>query len=502
MIRNILVFLVVVFNLLFAQNNIDFDKLDQYIQKTVREFKSPGFAIGIIKDGEVVFKKGYGVRNVETNEPVTTETIFAIASCTKAFTSAAIGICVDIGLLDWDGRVIEYLPWFKLHDPYVTKEATIRDLVTHRMGFNTFDGDLLWYGTDYSRETVVKRISKLPLKNGFRSKYGYSNVMFIAVGLVIERVTGKSWDEFLYDEIFQPLNMLSTTTSVTNLKQNENKATPHVKGNPIEWMNYDNSGPAASLNSNVDDLLKWTQLWLNGGLFLDDEIFSHNTFKETTSSQTVMNGGLGMEVGGMHFKNYGLGWHLRDYSGRKIIWHNGGLPGFISKVLFVPEENLGIVMMANDLVFLVDPLAKRILDLYMNDRDIDYSSETLKRVNAYYSRLEEERKNKERSKIPGTKLSKDVTDYSGVYTDVMYGDAEITLSDAKLTVTLLPTSGIFTSDMEHWQYDTFKIKFNDKYLPEGYVNFEFNGTGDVDGFTIDLPNPDFHFYNLHFKKMN
>ncbi|MFO7445488.1 MAG: serine hydrolase [Ignavibacteriaceae bacterium] len=494
-----IVSLFLLFNsILFCQT--DYGKLDAYINKAVQDFNIPGLAVGIVKNGQIVFSKGYGLRNTETGDPVTPETIFGLASVSKAFTAACIGILVDEGKINWDDKVTDHLSWFKLHDPYVTRELTVRDLLCHRSGLATFDGDLLWYATDYSREEIVKRISLLPLKNGFREKYGYQNVMYITAGEVIKAVTGKTWDEFVQERIFTPLNMSSSNTSTSEYSSGKNWSFPHIEGKPLRFLDYDNSGPAASINSSVNDLLNWLMMWLNKGKFNDTLILSEAAISVITSPHLVLNSGQGNEIMGTHFRNYGLGWALYDYSGRKIIEHSGGLPGVHTKAAIVPEDSLGIVILSNQINFLINPLLKKILDYHLNDKDVDYAAEALQNFNKYLAETEEKRKKKEESRIKETFPSLLLKEYAGLYEDKMYGKAEVTFSGSELILTLLPTKELFTSKMEHWHYNTFRIKFADPFLPEGLVTFDFNPDGNISGFKIDLPNPDFHFYNLNFKK--
>ena len=274
---------------LTALGQVSVKELDAYIAKAVKDYETPGLAIAIIKDGQIVLNKGYGLRDLGKKDSVTANSIFGIASCSKAFTATAVGMLVDDGKLSWDDHVIDILPDFQLHDPYVTRELRVIDLLCHRAGFNTFDGDLLWYGTSYDRDEVVKRIRHLPLKNSLRYKYGYSNVMFITAGEVIEAVSGKSWDAFLKERIFTPLGMENTNTSVKDFASTTERAMPHVKGIVSPDINYDNSGPAASLNSSVNDLTKWMQFWLNGGKVGDQQLLSESSFRKITSSQTVEN---------------------------------------------------------------------------------------------------------------------------------------------------------------------------------------------------------------------
>lgn len=497
---SIFLFLMLLASTSLAQKTPDFAWLDEYIQNAVQTFDVPGFVIGIIKDDTVVFKKGYGVRSVERKEPVDSETLFGIASCSKAFTAACIGMLVDEGILQWEDKVIDYVPWFRLHDPYATRELTIGDLLCHRSGLATFDGDLLWYGTDYSSEEVVRRIRELPLKNSFRSKYGYQNIMFITAGEVIKAVTGKTWGDFVRERIFEPLGMEHSTTSNTKFSPEQNIAIPHLNRVEQPFINYDNCGPAAAVNSCVDDLLKWVRMWLDLGKVGDRQILSARSVRTITASQMFLNGGPGTQPMGTHFRNYGYGWALFDYSGRKVIRHDGGLPGFLSRVVFIPEEKLGMVMMVNDMKSLYDPIMKKVFDLYLNDRDVDYVTQAFKAYQRYEKIRADQQKKRKNSRIENTQPSIELREYAGEYQDKMYGKAAVIAESGELTLTLLPTRKLFTGKLEHFHFDTFKVEFKDPFLPFGLVTFHFNAKGEIDHFTIDLPNPDFHFYNLKFER--
>lgn len=500
--RIIIVITLILLNIkqTYSQQIPDLAKLDNYIQNAVDSFSVPGLAVGIVKNGEVVFSKGYGVRANGNEDEVDTETLFGIASLSKAFTSASIGMLVDEGKLDWNDRVIEHLPWFKLDDSYVTRELRISDLLSHRAGLATFDGDLLWYGTNYSREEVVKRVRKLPLKNSFRSKYGYQNVMFITAGEVMKNVTGKTWEEFVQERIFDSIEMDNSTLTNSNFTESDNVAIPHLDGKVQKFISYDNSGPAASINSCVKDMLKWAQFWIDKGVIDSDTLLSKDSYNAITKSYQSLNDGKGDEIGGTHFMNTGLGWFLSDYAGRKILAHGGGLPGYLSRIIVVPEDSLGIVVFQNDMKPVYSDVAKKILDLYLNDKDEDYVAKSLERGKKSVERKAKKKKEREDSRILDTKPSFELEKYAGVYTDKMYGKAEIKLENEILTLTLLPTKELFTSEMTHWHFDTFEIKFNDPFLPEGLVTFNKSSKGKITDFTIDLPNGDFHFYNLKFIK--
>ena len=493
--------LTVVFTTAGSQTKTTYKELDQYIKKAVNDFEMPGLTVGILKNNEVVFVEGYGFRNTKTKKKVDENTIFGIASCTKTMTAACIAILVDEGKLKWEDKVIDHYPGFKVYDPYITREMTIRDLLCHRSGYQTFDGDLLWYGTDYSRAEVVERLSKRENPYSFREKFGYSNVMFIATGEVIYHVTGEIWDEFINDKIFDPLEMNRAITSNSGFNETMNIAWPHLEGKPMGFLNYDNSGPAASVNTSVSDLLKWVQLMLNKGQWNDTSIFSTDQYYQLVAPQTLLDAGGAEKVGGTHFSAYGLGWFMKDYKGRKIIQHGGGLPGFHSKVVFIPEDSIGYVILANELSLLVPALDKEILDYLLNDSITGYVTKYLAYKIKQKENEEAKRKQVEESRIKDTKPSLDLKKYTGIFEDEMYGQAEIKLVDDQLNLTLLPAKELFTTNLEHWHYDTFRIKLNDPFLPAGFVTFQTGEDGSIESFKINIENPDFHFYKLEFKKV-
>ncbi|MDX2247504.1 MAG: serine hydrolase [Bacteroidia bacterium] len=486
---------------LLVIGQVDYEKLDDYLAKAVADYNVPGLAIAIVKDGNMVFSQGYGLREVGTEKPITPNSIFSIASCSKAFTATCIGMLVDEGKLNWDDRVIDHLPDFQLHDAYVTRELRVRDLLCHRAGFDTFDGDLLWYGTHYDREEVIRRIRFLPLKNSFRSRFGYSNVMFITAGEVIEAVSGMTWDEFVQKRLMEPLGMKDATTTNQNFKKKDERALPHLNGIVVEDINYDNSGPAASLNASVTDLSKWLTFWLGGGKYGDKQLLSPESWREILSAQTAQNPSNLEQQMGIHFESYALGWRLFDYAGRKVVEHDGGLPGYISKVAFIPEENLGVVILTNGMPAVLNmALRNEVFDRFLNGKESDWAGRMLSIEKNYLAYVAGQKAEREKTQITGTQPSLPPADYSGKYEDKMYGPAEVVIRDGKLFLTLLPTSTLFTGELRHWHYNTFRVDFADPFLPFGLIVFEMDSQGKVTGFTIDLPNPDFNFYNLKFEK--
>ena len=507
-------YLIILF-LLFSSGNIlaqgkskevDLKKLSEYLKKAREEWGVPGMAVAIVKDNEVVLAKGYGVRDINRKGKVNEHTLFAIASNTKAFTSAAIAILVDEGKLSWDDKVTKHLPYFELYDPYVTEAMTIRDLLCHRSGLGTFSGDLLWYCSNYSREEIIKRAGSLKPKYGFREHFGYSNIMFLAAGNIIEAVTGKTWDDYLQEKFFDPLEMKTTNTSITKLDGLKNVASPHTyyKGEVISipYQNWDNIGPAGSINSCVIEIAEWLKLQLNEGTLNDKEYFSKESCLEMRKPHTIQDVSLGSQQRwpSPHFKSYGLGWGMLDYHGRKIINHSGGYDGMISYSAIVPEENLGFVILTNANSILVYTLMYKILDTYLSNDTTDWCIMFLD-----YKKYIEDKKKTDRevalkARIEDTNPSLELEKYTGTYSGELYGNADVSLKDGELFIQFIPTP-TFNATLTHWHYDTFEIVLkNYPSLPEGKVNFVLDANGDVEEMRIDIPNPDFYFTELEFKK--
>lgn len=484
------------------------ERLDAYFGQARADWEVPGMAVAIVKDGQLVFSKGYGTRNVATGEPVDGNTLFAIASNTKAYTAAALAILVDEGKLSWGDKVHEYLPWFELYDPYVTQNMTITDLLTHRSGLKTFSGDLIWWGTHYDREEVVRRARHCEPVYGFRERYGYNNIMYIAAGLVIEEVTGMSWEEFIRERFLEPLGMDRTVTSTRDLGGMVNVSAPHndVDGEqvPIEWQNWDNVAPAGALISSVDDAVRWLIFQMDKGVTREgDTLIKAERFREMWSVVTPQ--GISAWSEGMfpsnYFKGYGLGWSIQDYLGHKVIGHGGGYDGFITNTTFVPGENIGFAIFTNKNTSLYYPLLYKILDVMLeNPEEKDWSREflTLIERREEYEKKQREKAEEERAKDSEPTLP--VVKYLGTYSSEMYGDAKVYLDNGEMMVNLVPTDKAIGT-LRHWQYNTWEIELKQiTSLPRGLVNFLINEKGEVYEMQIDIPNPDFDFTELKFLK--
>lgn len=505
----IVIFTLFIFPLLLSGQTLDerLKEIDDYASVVNNTWKGPGMAIAVIKDDKVVFAKGYGSRELGRNAPVDENTVFAIASNSKAFTTAAIATLVDEKKLSWEDKVTKYLPDFKLYDPWVTSELTIRDLVTHRVGLDTFSGDLLWYEANFTSDEILDRVRHLKPVSSFRTRYGYQNLMFIAAGEVIEKVSGKPWCDLVTERILTPLGMSRTTCSIKNLP--ENAAFPHNEsGGTLRMLprgNVDGAPSAAGLNSSVADLSKWVRTQLGKGKFEGKQIFTeaqawqmHQPYLAQQISEQSWKGNPTR-----HFTGVASGWFVYDYHGRKIINHSGGLDGMLSYTVLIPEENAGFVVLSNSEFPSFVVMMNKIRDVLVNAPKRDYNAEAVEQVKRSKANAEAEIKKQDAARVANTKPTLPLSGYAGTYSDDLYGAITITEESGRL-VMRFSRSPNFVADLDHWNYDTFQIKWRPSVsynFPRGWVTFTLDRDGKTDELKIDQPNNDFWFYELHPKRV-
>jgi CubicO group peptidase (beta-lactamase class C family) len=460
---------------------------DEYVNKALKDWEVPGVGVAIVKNDKVVLAKGYGVRKLGDPTPVDERTIFAIGSSSKAFTAAALAMLVDEGKIKWDDPVTKHLPGFELYDPYSSKEMTVRDLLCHRSGLDR--GDLMWYGSDYGRDEIIRRARFLKPSWSFRSQFGYQNIMYLTAGQIIQAVTGKSWDDFIRDRFFKPLSMAASSTSVNALKASDNIATPHGKIDDkvvaIPWRNIDNIAPAGSINSNVAEMTAWVRLQLSDGEFTGQRLLSSGAVKETQKSHTVVPYEVPWSLlfPDAHFLNYGLGWFLSDYRGRKVVEHGGNIDGMSALVAFIPEEKLGLVVLTNlNGSELRTALKLRIFDAFLGGEAKDWSAIHLKTMKSFEAQGKAAEKKQNDERVKDTKPSLALDRYAGTYQDEMYGDVKVEQDESgKLVVRY---NRAFTGDLEHWHYDTFQATWRDRTLGKSLVTFTLSAQGKVEAVKV------------------
>ena len=362
---------------------LDVAALDATVARTLKAFDVPGIAVAVVKDGQVVVAKGYGVRSLATKEPVDANTLFGIASNTKAFTTAALGLLVDEGKLRWDDKVTDYIPEFKMYDPYVTAEFTVRDLLTHRSGLGLGAGDLMQFpdSTDFTVKDVIHNLRYFKPVSSFRSKFDYDNCLYIVAGEVVARISGQPWTEFVEARLLKPLGMSRTATSFARLPDPTNVIDGHGPvGGKVQVIRRDLGTvalPAGGIYSSVNDLSKWA-LMLLGAPGAPASLLKPRTQWEIWSPQTILPVGPGPSPYNTHFSAYGLGWFLNDARGYKVVSHTGGEIGMVTKVQLVPELHLGIIVLTNQedgLAFTA--VSAHILDHYLGVTGQDRVQEML-----------------------------------------------------------------------------------------------------------------------------
>ncbi len=465
--------------------------LDRFIEDTRKDLGVVGLAVAVVKDGRVVYAKGFGERKIGSGESVDENTLFAIGSNTKAFTAAAIGTLVDEKKMGWDDRVTQHLPWFALYDPYVTREITVRDLLSHRSGLGR-RGDENWYATDFDREEILRRVRFLEPNASFRSEAGYQNTMFIAAGEVAEAVSGESWDGFVSERILKPLGMTRSRTSVRELEGMGNVAEPHEKIDgkvvAVPHRNIDNVAPAGSILSSVSDMTRWMLLMLGEGELEGKRILSKETAAEVWKPSIIypMSPESKALFPSTHFSTYGLGWGLRDYRGRFVATHSGGIDGMLSQILLVPEEELGIMVLTN-----TSPMGApaqgavtyHVLDAYLGAAgETDWRARFIELSAKQDEQQQEQERQQDESRVKGTSPSLPLEAYAGDYEDEMYGKLTLVVEGGRL---VLRRHTAWVGDLEHWHYDTFLVRWRDRVMGKGLITFRLSAEGKVASLEVE-----------------
>jgi len=447
----------------YSQSEWITDSLDTFIKRSMQQWQIPGLAVAIVKDGNVVVSKGYGVRENGKPERVDENTLFMIASNTKSFTSTSIALLDYQKRLSLDDKVTRWIPDFKLYDHYATNEVTIRDLLCHRIGLQTFQGDFLNWNSSLSRKELISRFPLHKPVYSFRSQYGYCNLAFVTAGEIIPLVTDTSWDDFLRYHYFVPLKMNRTSTTWNAIANDKNAAKAHTLVNNkltlVPYANVDNLGPAASINSSVKDMSHWLLMQLDSGRYDNQQIVPYPVLRKTYTSQTIINQ-LNPSFPSTHFSTYGLGWEMEDYAGRKIIHHGGGADGFVTSTCIVPEEQLGIVILTNsDANWFYDILRKQIIEAYLNEPYRNLSDLYLERYNANKEKTAEELATYKTELAKQNKPTLDLYSYVGDYTNAVYGNMKINNEKGKLILHFQhhPT---LTGTLEYLDKEEFLCTYN------------------------------------------
>lgn len=473
---------------------LDQAALDTWVEQVRERFEVPGIAIAVVKDGEVVLERGWGVRELGKPGRVDEHTLFAIASNTKAFTAASLAMLADEGRLSMDDRVLDHLPWFRMSDPYVTEQMRIRDLLTHRSGLGLGAGDLLyWPGSDLGAEEVVRRLKDVPLKTSLRERYAYDNILYAVATLVIERVSGQSYADFLQQRFFTPLGMSGTRFNADALRAGDPVATGHAKADfsalqPTFPLTWHNAAGAGGIYSSVHDMSRWMGAQLAGGRYTDahgreQRLFSAQRQKDMWSLHSPMAisepSAPELAPARPDFMGYGLGWITSSYRGEKLVWHTGGWPGMVSRTTLVPDRGLGIVVLTNqEAGAAFSALTMHILDAYLQPQQrTDWIAAYAAAADRSKERADQAWRERVAARDATSRPSLPLSAYAGTWRDAWYGDIEIVQQGDALRLRSTHTP-LLQGTLQHWQHDTFLAKWDERTLNgDAFITFALDPDG-------------------------
>lgn len=482
--------------------------IDQYLAEARNQWDIPGMAVGIVKDGVIYLEKGYGVQKTGSAIRVDEHTLFAIASNTKAFTASALAQLVTAGKLDWKDPVKKYLPDFELYDSYVTAHTTIEDLLCHRVGLGTFSGDLMWYKSILEPQDLISQLKYLPQAYEFRDGYGYSNLMFIVAGEVIHQVTGLSWQTYIQQHFLEPLHMDRTLTSTNALNNVRNYAYPHKPyedhQEAIPWVNWDNMAAAGGIISSAHDMCEWILMNLQNGIVGTDTILTpeQQNVLWTPHNHQVVSLSQQQKTPGHHFAGYGLGWVVSDYHNERMISHSGGYDGMYSKVVMLPEKNLGFVILTNTMKGIATPLAQDLMDMFLTGECSQQTKSALITSRQQNTQADDEsirtdkRRKKEAASFPDTAAC-------GTYYSPIHGNVSIKLEQKQLRM-YFENAPALSATLTHWHYNVWEIQWDEvhAWFDFGTVQFLLDNNLQITGMQFDVPNQDIFFDETNLKRMD
>ena len=452
--------------------------LRTFIEEQRELWDVPGVAVGVIRGGEVLLAEGFGTRELGTSAPVSARTIFPIGSTTKSFTAAAVGALVDDGLLDWDRPVRDDIPGFAMHDPVATERVTVRDLLSHRSGLPRHE--FVWLGhSERTRADLVRRLRSLPLSKDIRQVFQYSNLGYVTVGHLIELTSGMPWEEFVLTRLLKPLGMEHSNLSVADTQRAGDFSQPHERRGEeitrIPFREFDQMGPAGGINSCVDDMLRYVRAQLSGG----GGVFSSHAIMQMHGGQIVIPEDRTFPESTR--QAYGLGWLVGQYRGHRIVEHNGGVDGFLTDCMMLPDDGIGVVVLTNLWSFIGPTIAYRAFDALLGLEPVDWSQRMTSRWDAALAGRAQAKE--ERPRVEGAALLRSLEEYAGDYEHPGYGRMSITVENGAL----VPRFGTLDLTLTHRHYDVFDLEWHE--LAEQEIRFALTFLTGPEGDVVALTVP-------------
>jgi len=482
-------------------------EIDELVEDAMEKFTVAGVAVGVVKDGEIIHARGYGLKSVDTGEKVNEHTSFAIASNSKAFTSAALAILVEEGLLSWQDRVVDHIPEFKMYNDYVTQNFIILDLLTHRSGLGLGAGDLQFWpmGADFTMDDLLTNFQYFEPVSAFRTKYDYDNILYTISGELIKRISGQSWEEFVIEHILQPLGMKNSSTLPPGICDLPNMATPHLavdgKLQTIPWFEHDHerlNGALGGVLSNAHDMCQWLLVQLNGGRYgkdLQQELFSEASQRQMWTIHTPIPLPSN-ERYRSHFSGYGLGWRLSDLNGQMTVSHTGDLAGMLSKTIMLPDLDLGVVVLTNSYYGggpLFQAVSQSILDSYLDLEPYDWTLHYLDRFLSSASSAKKEVDRVWDVVENGDHQDVVIANYLGVYEDPWFGKVKIFLKDGQPWFKSYRSPSL-TGPMFHYKANAFAIRWEKRELDaDAFAIFSLDEEGKAERIRMKGVSPDIDF---------
>lgn len=489
------------------------DEIDGLVHRAMREFGVPGIGIAVVKDGRVEVARGYGIRRVGAAGPVDSRTTFGVVSLTKAFTATGLALLVEEGKVEWDAPVTRYLPWFQLWDPWVTRELTVRDLLGHRAGFGFLAGDLLWFpGDTCDRAEVVRRLRFLPPGGAFRSGFTYSNSSYLVAGLILEAVSGRSWEAFVAERILAKAGMRDADPRLSSWGLGRNAAAPHarIEGGvrPIRSLGGDSGNPAIGISASPEDMASWMLVLLSGGKLKDgSSLYPEKAATELWSVVTPMRvgpraeGPLGDVAPSM--RGYSLAFVVQDYRSRRMIVHTGSGPGYSAILALLPDLGLGVTVLTNQ----ESDEARRavlyaVLDRHLGAPSVDWVDVLARKAARKAAREAAEAAEAERKRpsAPASGPSLPLSAYAGAFVDAWYGEVAIAL-EGKGLVLRFSGAPLLVGDLVHARQDTFVARWRERELrADAHVTFALGPSGAIERVKMEAVSPatdgSFDFHDL------
>lgn len=479
------------------------DSLDTYVNRAMTNWRIPGMAVCIVKDGKIVKMKGYGIKELGLNNKVDENTLFMIGSNTKAFTATALAMLQVQGRLSLDDKVTKYLPQWKLDNQFAGQEAIIRDLLCHRIGFRTFQGDFTFYNTDLTRDQVMEKMSHVKAAHPFRTTWGYTNSAFLTAGQIIPVVIGRTWEVYLHDNIFAPLGMGNTLALSADIGGAVNRTVPHtlVDGQmrTLPYAQIDGIACAGSISSSVNDMSKWVLAQLNNGKVGPRQVIPAAAIEATRQPQDVV-GSVTNPDGSQSYMLYGLGWGLEDYNNHRIIMHTGGVNGYLTSVTLLPKDQLGIVILTNtDQNEFFEALKWDIIDAYLKKPFSDYSSKFLTNFKAQQDAEQQKDKKLRDTVAMNRPAAVPLSQYTGKYVNDLYGSLDVTLGQNNDLEMRFEHHPRMYAHLQPLGGNRFYVTFSDPVLGKAVFPFSF-AAGRISGVRVKVA--DFVEYDPYdFKKV-